>query len=216
MIGDDPLFALAAFSYPWSGLAGAAKVTDFGDPAVVLPLAIGIASMFALAGWWRGAAAWTTSIGGVLALVLFLKLRFFACDHLLLDDHVKNPSGHTAAAAAIYGGLVTIVARSIWDIRRWVYLCTVAITLPFAIVIGASRLILDLHSIAEVIAGGAIGIGGALLFVALAGPPPSAVRMPRVVIVGLLAIAVLHGLRMPAEAAIHSIATTLGPFWACI
>ena len=219
MPGEDPMSAnagLAGFGDLWSGLINAVGVTDFGDQAVVLPLAVGIALMFALSGWRRGALAWAAAIGGTLALVLFLKLRFLACDHLLLEARLRNPSGHTAAAAAVYGGLVATVMRSIWNIKRWALPCTVAIAVPLAVVIGASRLILDLHSMAEVVVGGAIGVGGAVSFIVLAGPPSHAVRMSRVVVMGLLVIALLYGLRMPAEAAIKSVAANLWPFSECI
>ena len=133
----------------------------------------------------RGALAWTAAIGGTLSLILFLKLRFFACDHLLTEARPGNPSGHTAAAAAVYGGLLAIAICSIWNIQRWALPCTVAIAVFLAVVIGASRLILDLHSMEEVVVGGTIGVVGAVSFVMLAGPPLRGVRMLRVVAIGL-------------------------------
>jgi membrane-associated phospholipid phosphatase len=219
MSSDDPMSAgadLSVLGNLRSGLVGAVGVTDFGDQAVVLPLAVGIALIFALSGWRRGALAWTAAIGGTLGLVLFLKLRFVACDHFLAEARPGNPSGHTAAAAAIYGGLVAIVMRSIWDNKRWALPFTVAIAVFLAVVIGASRLILDTHSMAEVVVGGAIGVGGAASFVVLAGPPLRSVRMLRVVAMGLLIILMLYGFRLPAEAAIKSVATNIWPFSECI
>ena len=72
--GDPSVFANLR-----PGLVDAVGVTNFADQAVILPLAVGIALVFALSGWRRGALAWTAAIGGTLALVLFLKLRFFVC-----------------------------------------------------------------------------------------------------------------------------------------
>ena len=164
MFGDDSRPASAALNL-WSG------VTDFGDQAVVLPLAVGIALIFALSGWRRGALAWTAAIGATLALVLLLKLRFVACDLFSPAARPGNPSGHTAAAVAVYGGIVWIVIRSTWHNKRWGLTCTVAIAVFLAVVIGTSRLILDFHSMAEVVVGGMIGVGGAVSFVVLAGPP---------------------------------------------
>jgi membrane-associated phospholipid phosphatase len=197
-----------------SRLADVVRVTDFGDQAVVLPLAVGVALIFALSGWRRGALAWTAAIGCTLGLILFLKLRFVACDQFLPDARPGNPSGHTAAAAAVYGGLVAIVMRSIWD--RWALPFTVAIAVFLAVVIGESRLILDTHSMAEVVVGGAIGVGGAASFVVLAGPPLRSVRMLRVVAMGLLIVLMLYGFRLPAEAAIKSVAINIWPFSECI
>lgn len=219
MSGDDSTSANAdpsVLANLRSSLVNAVGVTDFGDQAIILPLAVGIALVFALSGWRRGALAWAAAIGGTLALVLFLKLRFFACGHFLPGASLSNPSGHTAAAAAVYGGLVAMVMRSIWDNKLWSLSCAVIIAVFLAVVIGESRLILDLHSMAEVVVGGAIGVGGAVSFVMLAGPPSHAVRMARVVLVGLLVIAMLYGFRMPAEAAIKSMATNLWPFSQCI
>src|SRR6267142_1179921 len=115
MSSDDPTSAgaeLSVLGNLQSGLADVVRVTDFGDQAVVLPLAVGIALIFALSGWRRGALAWTAAIGSTLGLILFLKLRFFACDHLLTEARPGNPSGHTAAATALYGGVLAITMRS--------------------------------------------------------------------------------------------------------
>jgi membrane-associated phospholipid phosphatase len=145
-----------------------------------------------------------------------LKLRFLACDHLLTGPRPGNPSGHTAAAAAAYGGLLAIAMRSIWNNKRWVLPFTVAIAVFLAVAMGASRLILGLHSMAEVVVGGTIGVGGAVAFVMLAGSPLRGVGMVRVVAIGLLIIIVFYGFRMPAEAAIRSVAANLWPFPKCI
>ena len=136
MTGDAPTSASVKLSNTWSSLVDAVGVTNFGDQAVVVPLAVGIALIFALSGWRRGALAWTAAIGSTLSLILFLKLRFFACDHLLTEARPGNPSGHTAAAAAVYGGLLAIAMRSIWDTKRWALPCTVAIAVFLAVVIG--------------------------------------------------------------------------------
>ena len=220
MAGDDPMSVdtgLPVVDGVWSGLIDAAGVSDFADQAVVLPIAVATALMFALSGWRRGALAWSAAIGTTLGLILALKLlRFFACDDLLLEPSARNPSGHTAAAAAVYGGLIATAVRSVWNVERCVLSWTAAITLPLAVSIGATRLILGLHSTMEVVVGGTVGVGGAVAFVALAGPPPHTVRMSRVVITGLVIIVVLYGFRMPAEAAIKSIATMLSAFSGCI
>jgi membrane-associated phospholipid phosphatase len=219
MPGEDltpPSAELSVFGNLWSGIVDAAGVTDFGDQAIVLPLTVGTAVIFALSGWRRGALAWTATIGGTLGLILLLKLRFLACGHFPPGTGPGNPSGHTAAAAAVYGGLVAIVMRSIWANKRWTVPCTVAIAALVAVVIGASRLILDLHSVAEVVVGGTIGVGGAVSFVVLAGPPLRSVGIMRVVVLALLVIVMLYGFRLPAEAAIKSVATDLWPFSKCM
>ena len=128
---------LSVLAHLRSGLVNAAGVTDFADQGVLLPLAAGIALLLALSGWRRGALAWTAAIGGTLALILLLKLRFFACGHFLPDSGVGNPSGHTAAAAAVYGGLVAMILRFIWDDGRWAFFCAVTTGVLLAVVIGS-------------------------------------------------------------------------------
>src|SRR5258707_7726203 len=168
MTGDAPISASVKLSNTWSSLVDAVGVTDFGDQAVVVPLAVGIALIFALSGWRRGALAWTAAIGSTLGLILFLKLRFFACDHLLTEARPGNPSGHTAVATAVYGGLLAITMRSIWNIKRWALPGTVAIAVFLAVVIGAYRWLLTLQSVEEGVVGGTIGVARGLSFVLLA------------------------------------------------
>jgi membrane-associated phospholipid phosphatase len=185
------------------------QISDFGDQALVFPLAAGVGLIFALSGWRRGAWAWTTTMGATLCGILLLKLCFFACGPLAPGAQFQNPSGHTAAAAAVYGGLFTTVVGSLWDIQRWSIVCAVALALPVSVVIGLSRLVLDLHSVTEVISGGAIGVAGAVSFVAWAGPPSRRIQASPVVFLVVALVTLLHGTRMPAEEAIKHVAANL-------
>src|SRR5690349_19214711 len=102
----------------FGGVTPSSLITDFADQAVVLPLAAVILGMFAFTQWWRGAIAWSAVVGSALALVLLFKLRFFACNQVLPEVLVRNPSGHTAAAAVVYGGLAVTIVRSKWAMDR--------------------------------------------------------------------------------------------------
>ena len=192
-------------------LACAQFVTDFGDQAVLLPLAAGIALVFALAGWRRGAAAWVAAVVGTLAVMVVFKLVFLACGHLLPGNQIHSPSGHTAAAAAIYGGLLALAARLATGHGRWTLACALLVTA----VIGASRLALGVHTGLEVAVGGAVGVCGALVADRLAGAPPPGLRTRRLAAVTVLVLALLHGVHMPAEAVIRSAALDLWPLTQC-
>ncbi len=192
-------------------MQGAQFVTDFGDQAVLLPLAAGVALVFALAGWRRGALAWVAAVAGTLAAMLAFKLVFLACGHLLPGGQIHSPSGHTAAGAAIYGGLLAMAARRFTGHGRW----TLACALLAMLVIGASRLALGVHTGLEVAWGGAVGVCGAVAAERLAGTPPPGLRMGRLAGVTLLVLALLHGVHMPAEAAIRSAALGLWPLTEC-
>ncbi|WIM14301.1 MAG: hypothetical protein OJF58_005271 [Enhydrobacter sp.] len=190
-------------------------ITDFGDQAVILPLAAAIALIFLVSGWRRGALAWTVAVGATLGLMLVLKLAFLACGHLIPAAGIVSPSGHTAAAAVVYGGLAGIVMRSVTSNRYWLIACTLAVAVLCAIVFGASRLSLGVHSPAEVLAGGMIGVGGAVSSTAFAGVPSPRVRLWHVLAVGLVILILLHGTHLPAEDTIKSMAFTFWPFSAC-
>jgi membrane-associated phospholipid phosphatase len=188
----------------FGGLNVSAAVTDFADQAVVLPLVGATLGIFMVMQWWRGAVAWISAVGFTLALILLLKLRFFACSQLTTEALVRNPSGHTAAAAVVYGGLAIVVIRSFWDVKRGLIAVAIVISTLIAVVIGVSRLNLDKHSVLEVVVGSAIGVAGAAGFALLAGPPKRSLRFDLLLLV-LLVIAAFYGARMPIEPHLESI-----------
>lgn len=191
-------------------MQGMQFVTDFGDQAVLLPLAAGITLVFALAGWRRGAVAWAVAVTGTLALMLVLKLGFLACGHVL-PGHLRSPSGHTAASAAIYGGLLALAARLVTGHGRWTLACALSVML----VIGASRVALGAHTGLEVALGGVVGVCGAMAASRFAGAPPSGLRIGRLAAVTVFVLVLLHGVRMPAEAVIRSAALDMWPLSEC-
>jgi membrane-associated phospholipid phosphatase len=187
-------------------------VTDFGDQAVLLPLAVGIGLILAVLRWRSAAFAWTIAVGGSYFTMLLLKLCCIACGHLL-PGHVYSPSGHVAAATVVYGGLFTLFMRLVYGRHsRWLLLpCVIGI----ALVISITRVLLGAHTITEVVIGAMVGFTGALVLIALIGPPPPKLRIGWVT--GLVCIVLLlcHGFRMPAETIIQDAAMKLWPFSAC-
>jgi len=186
-------------------------LTNVADGAVLLPIAFVVAVLFALIGWRRGLIAWTAAIGATLGLTFALKLAFLVCGELGPGGAVRSPSGHAAASAAIYGGLLAIVVGHLSGRSRWALPCATLI----AVVIGASRVILGVHTVPEVLLGGGVGILGALAVARLAGPPPATLPIRRVGALVVLIVVLFHGLLMPAEAAIRQIAADVWPFSSC-
>lgn len=179
-------------------------LTDFADQAVALPLMAVFALGLGALGWRRGALAWLAAAGGSLAAVLALKLVFLACGPALSSLPLRSPSGHAAVAALLAGGLAAVLGQS-----RSAVLGAAVVA---AVLIGATRLALGLHSLPEVVLGGGLGIVGALGFDWLAGTAP-ALRL-RWLFVGLLGMALLlHGWHLNAEARIRAAASGL-PFCA--
>jgi membrane-associated phospholipid phosphatase len=177
-----------------------AFLTDFADQAVLLPLAFIVAGCLAISGWWRGAVAWLLGIGATLAAMLFLKIGFIACGP---DDILRSPSGHTAAAAVVCGGLMAVLG----DDRR----LAVPAAVLAALLIGISRFALGAHTPLEILVGAATGIAGAWLVVRFAGPIPK-FRRNRIVIAALLVVVLLHGMHMPAEAHIRGLAERVAQY----
>lgn len=153
----------------------------------------------AASGWRRGAIVWVLAVGAVLGAMLPLKLVSMTCGHLVAGRELHSPSGHTAASAAIYGGLGALLAclprRYAW---RWWLLAPVAV----ALVIGATRIALGVHTVMDVALGGSVGVVGALAAAALAGSPPPGFRLGPIAAVVTATAQAFHGIHLPAEAAI--------------
>lgn len=178
-------------------------VTDFADQAVILPLAATVAAVLAVAGWRRGALAWVAWIGGTLALVLALKLASAVFGHLLPAGELRSPSGHTASAGAVYGGMLAGLAQRLTGHNRWSLACVVVAVAA----VGASRLALDMHTLLDVAVGSAVGVGGGMALVRSAGAPPRDMPLAPVAAAALLVIATFHGAHLVLERPIRDAAT---------
>ena len=164
---------------------------------MILPVVLALSVALAAMRWWRGLLGWILATCGVLGTVLVLKLLFSGCEGLSVASGIRSPSGHTASAAVVYGGVVMLVlkgrVRPIW---------LAAAPLAFAGLFGASRLVLHVHTPVEVLIGGAVGLTGAAFMAVLIGPARPAHSwawgLAAVVVAGLL-----HGYRLPAETMIR-------------
>jgi membrane-associated phospholipid phosphatase len=147
-------------------------LTDFADEAVVLPATLAVGLLLFAQGWRRGAAAWLGAIGLTLGAVLLLKLL---CGGVLPgaglpSPELRSPSGHAAAAAVLYGGLTALLLVGPSAGRA------AAIALGWAGLFALTRLALGVHTVPEVLVGGAVGIGGAASLRWLAGVRPPQLR----------------------------------------
>jgi membrane-associated phospholipid phosphatase len=170
-------------------------LTDFADQAVVLPLALVIALVLGLTGWARGAAVWLVAVIGTLGTMTLLKILFGACGPAEFGGVISSPSGHTAAAAILYGGLLGLLVR-----RCGGGIGPALLPAPVVVgLIGVSRLELGAHTLPEVVIGAVVGLAGVLGVLFCSGPPPRRVWPSRLLGPALFVMLLLHGYHLRAE-----------------
>ena len=168
-------------------------LTDFADQAVILPVLVTVALVLAAQGRRRSGLLWIFVVGATFGTVLAAKIGFLACAPVFGPWDMRGPSGHTAAAAVVAGGLIALLTR-----RQDLPMAAAALA---GVVIGLSRVVLGFHSVPEVILGFCLGLAGAAALTRFAGPMPR--RRPVFLLVAVSAVAIVaHGARLPAEAAI--------------
>lgn len=183
-------------------------LTDFADQAVTIPLAVCAGLALALVGWQRGAAAWAACAGLCWGTMLALKLVFAVCGPGPGLDALADPSGHTASGTFVYAGLAALLLGR-------------AAALPAAVlaalVIGASRVSLGVHSLPDVVVGGAVGVSCVQALAALAGPRPPLSLSPATTIL-VIAPLMLHGAHLEAEESIRRSASAyaIWPLTLCL
>jgi membrane-associated phospholipid phosphatase len=182
-------------------------LTDFADQGVILPVALMALLAFAVLRWWRGAGAWIAVVVTAFALVLLLKIVFHTCGEGTPASPLFNPSGHVASATAVYGGLAAVV---LGQYRAAALLPALLI----AVLIAATRLALGVHTVADVVAGGVIGMAAVMVLRRLAGPLPSS-RCWQPALLALAVAVLLHGAHLDAEGAIRDLAARLRPAVDC-
>jgi len=191
-------------------------VTDLGDQAVIVPLAVAMGVVLLLAGWWRGALAWGMAVSATLFAVLVAKMGTIACQGLMPPVGLLSPSGHTASAAVIYGGMLALVlsGHARHGVAGWT--APAACGLAFAVPVGFTRLALAVHTMADVLAGGLIGTVGVVALSRLAGPHPPLRRGWIGIAATVLAVLVLfHGRHVYAEMQIGRLGQQIWPLTLC-
>jgi membrane-associated phospholipid phosphatase len=176
------------------------RLTEFGDAAVLVPLAATIFVWLVLSRVPRAAGWWAVSVllcGGVTAV---LKVLFWGCPPY---PDLHSPSGHTSLATLVYGATALITAIEGAGRRPQIASAAGA---GLILAIGASRLLLHTHSLPEVILGWIIG-GACLAFFARfyrRWRPEHAHVTP--LLVGVVVVAsALHGSALRAEELLHRI-----------
>jgi membrane-associated phospholipid phosphatase len=138
-------------------------VTDLADQTVILPLITAVLLLLIAVGELRAAAWWAAAMALSLGGTLIAKLVFIPCGHLLPALAVQSPSGHTAAAAAAYSGLMMLAAQATRAPGgRYVALGLGAVIVAL---VAVSRVMLHAHTVEETLVGAAIGAVAPLMLI---------------------------------------------------
>ncbi|MGO4764723.1 phosphatase PAP2 family protein [Cupriavidus sp. 2KB_3] len=185
-------------------------VSRVGESALLMPCALVV---FA---WLQSSRAphdranavrWALTLGCAVALVVASKLAYMGWGIGSRAFDFTGISGHSTMAAAV----LPVLARLLVPERhRAMAALAVAASVAIAIVVGVSRLALEVHSPAEVVAGLALGFSASATFLAWSARPLRAA--PRVVagVVLLLALAAPHpSVSLPTHGMLERIASHL-------
>lgn len=181
-------------------------ITDFGDSAVAATLAIVLAAAFLATRNNAAALAMLLAFAIASFLIIVAKIAFYGCWFTPVAS-LRSPSGHAAISFAVYGTCVLILAASLKAIYRFaLYLLAGA----FIAMISVTRVTLGYHSMAEVLFGLAAGaLTCAIVWALCLRRKPAMINHVLFVTITLIAIFMVHGIRLPAEAFIDSLAARL-------
>ncbi len=179
-------------------------VTDFGDTAVTVPLAVLMHGFLLAAQHPRLAIGWGLAILGCAGAIATLKLALTVCGYPLSGSGLSSPSGHTAMSIAVYGGFAAVVGTTL---KRPMRETLIAGAAGLMIAIALSRAILGYHSWLEVAIGLGVGIAAlAFILVLVARLRPGPLPLVWLITGALVVFVLFHGTRWPAEQAIRRLA----------
>lgn len=185
-------------------------ITDLGDSALMLPLAVTLAVVLWSQQSASAALAWIGALLPGLAAITVLKLAGHACEAAIATPTLISPSGHAAFATMVYGAAAVVVSHRTTGAARWLAGLAAA---GLVAAVSASRLLLVTHSGLEVAVGLAVGGATVALFALLyRRVPPTTVRSRGVAVaagLAVLLVVALHGERLHAEDFIRTIAAEL-------
>lgn len=157
-------------------LVAISKATDVLPMAV---LSVVVAALLVLKRHQRAAILVVSSIALTMTATGLLK-AVVARPRQVLDDPIlvftsgAMPSGHSAYAAC--AGALAVVLATLFVRKRPLRRLVAALAVLWAALIGADRLLLGVHTVTDVVAGYALGVGTVLVIAALFDPAPPLMR----------------------------------------
>jgi membrane-associated phospholipid phosphatase len=149
----------------------------------------------------RHAAWWGIAVAFCAGSTAVLKVFYYGCPPI---PALHSPSGHTSFSTLVYGSLTLVTAT---EGRRWRRMITIGGGVFFIPAIAVSRLLLYIHTPAEVGLGLVIGAAALTLFgQAYLRCPAAEVWLSPLLIAGVAVVLVLHGRELNAEQLLREIA----------
>jgi membrane-associated phospholipid phosphatase len=133
-----------------------------GDAPVLVPLVAAVSLALALGKRWR-LATFLIQAGLAEGLMYLITTTFVSRDRPAvvqldqLNPHHSFPSGHSAAAVAVYGSLALLLTAHFREAALRLVIWSAAFAIPF--VVGLSRIYRGEHHPIDVAAGAAMGVG---------------------------------------------------------
>ena len=129
-------------------------ITNLGESSLLFAVAATVAVYLVWKGMWRAGLIFMFAFLLVASGIGLLKMIFIGCEAHWFPVGVRSPSGHAAMAAVVLGTVaaMTMNGKSGW--RRYVPLF---LALLLVLAIAATRVILGVHSMAEVAIGLFVG-----------------------------------------------------------
>jgi membrane-associated phospholipid phosphatase len=132
-------------------------LSEFGDFAVLTPLATVMLLWLLLMRSPRGAAWWAIAVVCCAGLTAVLKVLFYGCPP---TPDLHSPSGHSSFSTLVYGAMTLVTVMQRRGLQR---IIVIGVGASFIIAIAISRLLLA-HNAPEVVLGLMIGIAALVLF----------------------------------------------------
>jgi membrane-associated phospholipid phosphatase len=183
--------------YHWS------LISDLGDAALTLPLAIAMAVWFYTARARLG-LSWLLCLAAGALLVGLTKILYAGCGIQIRAIDFRVISGHTMLASAVWTTVGASLGRAISRRGGWRGALATAFGLALAAAIGLARVEDGAHSSTEVIVGWVLGVAVAATFLRVL---QRAAQLPRRPFVAgcffLLVSALAYGHHAPFQAMIE-------------
>jgi membrane-associated phospholipid phosphatase len=182
-------------------------VTDLGDSARLLPASTLVALYFLYFRALGISRLWVLTLLLCAALTVALKVAFFTCGAALPLLGLRSPSGHTSLSMTFYGCVALMMTG---DRERGARVLALAAATLLVLAVAASRVVLHIHSLPEVVLGLIVGALCVAWFARryLARPSLALPWQWALVGAGVLAL-VTHGTHWDFEWLVGRIATLL-------